>query len=103
MGLFSKNPCRSCEFEYKCTQPSMLRSYVTSADEDGCPHFAFLKQQSSINYDEYNAIGKENLDDYNADDSGPEIHFDLDGKGGGKSIFNLLGEDDSDSESIFNL
>lgn len=48
MGLLGNNPCRNCEFKNRCTEPAILKSYVTSADEDGCPHYGFLKKQGNI-------------------------------------------------------
>ncbi len=47
MGLLN-NPCRGCEFCDRCTDPALLRSYVTAATEDGCPTFARLKNQTNI-------------------------------------------------------
>ena len=64
MGLLN-NPCRKCEFSDRCTDPALLRSYVTSADEDGCPTYARLKNQTNI-AESWNAMQAEQEEELNS-------------------------------------
>lgn len=34
--------CKRCKFYDRCDEDNLMRSYVTSADKDGCPHYGML-------------------------------------------------------------
>lgn len=91
MGLLN-NPCRKCEFKDRCTDPAMMRSYVTSADEEGCPTFARMKNQTNIS-ESWNALQAEQQEELNAMQDNP-MDSSVDGFDANKLFADAFAEED---------
>lgn len=40
--------CKRCKFYDRCDEDNLMRSYVTSPDENGCSHYVFLAGQDDV-------------------------------------------------------
>ena len=97
MGLLGKNPCSSCEFKDRCEQPAILKSYVTSADEEGCPHYGFLKKQGNAQ-ESWNAFQQEQQAELDAMNEETADNFDNSSTDTSTSVFDI---DDNPFKAAF--